>query len=114
MSQSIIGLARQAAELLLEKKGENVTILKLPKQVTLFNYFVIADALSTNHAQTLGKHIKEVMKKAKEPVLALDGLEAGSWVLIDLGTVVVHIFQQPFREYYDLENLWPDAKKIEI
>jgi len=114
MNLSTLALAKKAANALLDKKAENITVLKLPRQVTLFNYFVIAEALSPNHAQALGQHLKEEMKKAKQPILALDGMEAGQWVLLDLGTVIVHIFQPPFREYYDLETLWPESKSIEF
>ena len=114
MKKSAIFIARTAAKALEEKKAEDVVLLKMPRRVSLFNYFVIATASSRVHSQALARSVLEEMKKQKIKCLNQHGYESGAWILLDFGRVVVHIFLPRFREFYDLEGFWLSAKRVNI
>ena len=89
------------------KKGENIQLLKTRELTTLADYFVICTASSSTHVKTLTDAVGE-------PVLRREGYRSGSWVLLDYGCVIVHVFQDEARKFYDLERLWSDAEVVDI
>jgi ribosome-associated protein len=99
-----------------EKKGNNIISLNL-KEIpnSICDYFIICDASSSTQAEAIADSIEEfVIKKVNEKVHQIEGAENAQWILMDYFTVVVHIFQKKFREFYNLENLWADAKIQQI
>ncbi len=102
-------LARRAAELSLEKKGEEVKILDLRGLTTVTDFFVIITADSERKAKAVAEHIVDELKEDDERPMHIEGLDTLHWVLIDYVDVVVHIFQPDERRFYDLESLWSDA-----
>ena len=97
-----------------EKKARNIKLLKTEKVTTLADYFVICTANSTTQIKTLSDIVDKELSEAGEPPLRREGYRAGGWVLLDFGCVVVHLFMDEVREFYDLERLWSDAEEIDI
>ena len=95
-----------------EVKGIDVDLLDLRKiNNTVCRFFIICTGTSNTHVSAITSSIKKnVSKELKEKPYSMEGLENQEWVLIDYVNVVVHIFQQNIREFYDIENLWGDAK----
>lgn len=97
-------------------KGENITILDLRAiENTVCDYFVICDGNSNTQVTAIANAIqKKVSKELKEKPWHVEGLDNAEWVLMDYVNIVVHSFQKHVREFYDLENLWGDAKIITL
>ena len=97
-------------------KGQNITILDLRDiENTVCDYFIICDGTSNTHVNAIVNSVqKKVSKNTKEKPWHIEGTENAEWVLMDYVDVIVHIFQKHVREYYDIENLWGDAKITEI
>ena len=95
-----------------EVKGIDVDLIDLRKiNNTVCRFFIICTGTSNTHVSAITNSIKKnVSKELKEKPYSMEGLENQEWVLIDYVDVVVHIFQQNIREFYDIENLWGDAK----
>jgi len=104
-----LDLAKRLAIMLAEKKGGRIVIFDLRTISPITDYFVIADGLSVVHNRTLAEHLIGCEKPDH-----IEGLDSGSWVLLDYIDVVVHIFLSETRTFYGLERLWGDAPHIAI
>ena len=95
-----------------EVKGVEVNVMDLSKiSNTVFKFFILCTGTSNTHVSAIANSVrKNVSKKLKEKPYSMEGIENQEWVLIDYVDVVVHIFQSEIREFYDIENLWGDAK----
>lgn len=107
-------LAAVIVKALDAKKGENIQLLKTRELTTLADYFVICTASSSTHVKTLTDAVEAAADDVGEPVLRREGYRSGSWVLLDYGCVIVHVFQDEARKFYDLERLWSDAEVVDI
>lgn len=97
---------------LFEKKGKKVTLLDLRKlENRVCDYFVISHAPSTTQVDSLAWSVEDVVRKetGRKPA-HVEGTENCFWVLLDYGDVIVHIFQEEYRNFYNLESLWADGK----
>jgi len=108
--QAMLKIAVQAAE---DKKAEDITVLDIREVSIIADYFVICSGRSRTHAQAIAENIQERMEEAGRFVLRREGFREGSWVLLDYGDVIVHVFQDAERQFYKLERLWGDARVIE-
>ena len=97
-------------------KGLEVHIMDLSKiSNTVCKFFILCTGTSNTHVAAIANSVrKNVSKKLKEKPYSMEGIENQEWVLIDYVDVVVHIFQREIREFYDIENLWGDAKIINV
>ena len=97
-------------------KGENISIIDFTEiENTICKYFVICDWQSNTQVNAISSSVKRVVSKnLKEKPLSIEGLENKNWVLLDYIDIVVHIFKREFREIYDLEELWGEAKIIRL
>lgn len=102
------------AEALYEKKASNIEVLDIGGLTIIADYFVIASATSQLQAQALADTLSEKAAEAGVQLLRTEGLREGTWVLLDFGAVVVHIFKKDIREFYGLERLWADAPRLEL
>ena len=102
-------LAKRAAAIILEKLGDDVMVLDLRGRSPLADYFVIATANSTVHAQAIAEELALELKHQGERMHHLEGAENGVWILLDYFNVVVHIFCGETRQFFGLERLWGDA-----
>jgi ribosome-associated protein len=106
-------IIHEIKEALDGKKAEDILILDLRKLTTFTNYFIIATANSEPHLQTLAKDAARLMKQEHKilPLNPISDLDK-SWALLDFQDIIVHIFLEDSREYYNLEELWFEAEKI--
>ncbi len=102
-------LAKRAATIILDKLGEDVMVLDLRGRSPLTDYFVIATATSTIHAQAIAEEVAHQLKQEGERMHHIEGVENGMWILLDYLNVVVHIFCGDTRQFFGLERLWGDA-----
>ncbi len=98
----------------IDKKAENVKILDLTELSGFTDYFVICSGMSDRQVQSIADAIENSMDSAGSDSLSIEGYCDGRWVVMDFGYVVIHIFLDALREYYDLENLWADAPRVKI
>jgi ribosome-associated protein len=98
----------------LDKKAVGIEILDVAGKVDYADFVVIMTARSDRHAQALAQGIEEAIKKHGGRPMAIEGLHHGSWVLMDFGDVVVHVFQEDARQLYDIEGLWLDARRLPV
>ena len=109
-----IDIAKEVRTLALDKKAENLLILDLRGLTSITDYFVICSGTSSRHTRTIAEEITKTMKKKiKFPGVHTEGVQEGSWIVIDYIDIIVHIFDEETREKYQLEKLWGDAEKIE-
>ena len=104
-------LCAQAA---IDKKAENLKLLDLTDISGFTDYFLICSGMSDRQVQAIADGIGNTLEVNGYELLAAEGFNEGRWVLMDFGDIVVHIFLDALREYYDLENLWRDAPKVKI
>ncbi|MBN1480171.1 ribosome silencing factor [candidate division KSB1 bacterium] len=107
-------LARKIAELILEKKGQDVIIQDLRKVTSMTDFFVICSVDVDVQAKAIMDHIKDQLIFQSIKPWHTEGNSRSSWILLDFVDVVVHIFKQESRFFYGLERLWGDAQVIEI
>ena len=108
-------LAIIAAKALDEKKGKEIAAIEVTEQTTLADYFVIATGTSNTQINALCGAVEMSMdEQGGEMPLRREGYRDGTWVLLDYGCVVVHIFSAEAREFYSLERLWHDGKPMDL
>ena len=107
-------VAAIAAKALDAKMGEDIRLIGITDISTLADYFLICTATSSTHVKTLCDAVEEAMDAAGEPLLNREGHRGGTWVLMDFGSVVVHVFTAETRSFYDLERLWQDGKTVNL
>ncbi|MCL1820522.1 MAG: ribosome silencing factor [Oscillospiraceae bacterium] len=98
-----------AADTLDAKKGIDVKLLEVTEITVLADYFVVSTATSSTHLQALTDELEFKLKERGIMPRNIEGHKAGGWILMDYGTVIVHVFTQEAREFYALERLWSDA-----
>lgn len=107
--EKVAALAADAAE---EKKARNVVILDISDISVVCDYFVICSGLSSTQVKAIAENVDEKLEKQGIKKLRIEGFKDGHWVLLDFGYVVVHVFQEDDRQFYNLEHLWGDAKVV--
>lgn len=104
-------LALHCAQKSLEKKAENVLILDLEKNSSVADFFVIVSGATDRQVIAIANHISDSMRAESQKTIHEEGLSDGRWVLLDFGNVIVHVFQEALRDFYNLEGLWPNAPR---
>jgi len=98
----------------LDKKAYDLELLEVTKLTSVADYFLICTGRSDTHARAIAQHIDESLSAAGVKPLAIEGQQRGQWVLMDYDDVVLHIFYQPVRSFYDLEGLWMRAPRVRL
>lgn len=98
----------------IEQKGLDVKILELSGLTDIADYFVIISGTSDRHVQGIAEKIEQSLKEKGERPLRINGMNKGEWVLMDYGNIVVHVFYEPVRQYYEFDDLWRKAKLLEL
>lgn len=107
-------LVREIAKVLDEKKAMDIVAIKTEEVTIVSDYFVIASGTSNTHVRALADDVEyEIKQRLGVDPEHIEGRATG-WILIDYGTVIVHIFQHEDRNYYNLERLWADASVIDL
>jgi ribosome-associated protein len=97
-----------------EKKGMDIKLLKIDKVSSLADYFLICTGTSNTHVKTLCDYAEFSMDQLGEPMLGREGHRGNAWELLDYGSVVIHVFTDEARKFYDLERLWADAEQVDL
>ena len=107
-------VAYETAKALDEKKGVGIKLLKIDRVSSLADYFLICTGTSSTHVKTLCDYAEYTMDQLGETMLGREGHRGNSWELLDFGTIVVHVFTEEARKFYDLERLWADAEQVDL
>lgn len=110
-SGELVKLICQAA---LDQKAENLIALDVRKISDFADYFVIMSGTSTRHVSGLAEAIDQKIGSKRTMSGNTEGLNEGSWVLLDYNDIIVHVFHSETRKYYDLEGLWHDAPRLDL
>ena len=106
-------IAAIAAKALEDKKARDIKVLRTTEQTVLADYFVICNGTSSTHIKALVDEVDKQLSEAGEPPVRREGLRSDIWVLMDVGCVIVHVFTDEARKFYNLERLWSDAEVVD-
>jgi ribosome-associated protein len=107
-------LALALAAAAIDKKAIGIEILDVTGKVDYADFLVVMTGRSDRHVHAIATGIEEAMRRRKRAPLSMEGLSAATWVLMDFGDVVVHVFQEESRAIYDIEGLWIDAGRVPV
>ena len=107
-------MARLAINAMEDKKAEDIRVIAISQVSVLADYFIIASGSNRSQIQTLSDAVEEKLGKAGYPVKQIEGYQNANWVLLDFGDIIVHIFDQENRLFYDLERIWRDGRSMDI
>ena len=113
--QDISGVekARIVAGWLDDKQGDRIVIMDVSGMSSVTDMTIVVSARGVKHAQSLADHVMEKCAEDKVEFLATEGRKTGEWILVDLNDVLVHIFLEELREFYNIEGMWAEAPRIE-
>ena len=107
-------IAIEVTKALDEKKGMDIKLLRIDRVSSLADYFLICTGTSNTHVKTLCDYAEYTLENLGETMLGREGHRGNSWELLDYGTIVIHVFTDEARKFYDLERLWADAEVIDL
>ena len=107
-------IAYNVTRALDEKKGMDIKLLKIDRVSSLADYFLICTGTSNTHVRTLCDYAEYTLEQLGETMLGREGHRGNSWELLDYGTIVIHVFTEEARAFYELERLWADAQQIDL
>lgn len=107
-------LALATTWVIANQKGEQIKIFDVKQSSTLADYYVIASTQNKTQSQAIADTLKVSLKNHANKGISLEGTEEGEWILIDLGNVIVHLFQDHSRSIYDLDSLWRGQSQVQI
>jgi ribosome-associated protein len=100
--------------IILERKAIDPVLFKVAPLTSITDYFLIASGRSSRQVQAIAQHLQKRMKEEGFSTFGVEGEKDGHWILLDYNDIVIHLFYQPIREFYDLEGLWVEAPRIDI
>ena len=107
-------MVKTAVAALQDKKGEDIRVIDISGVTVIADYFIIASGSNPNQVPALVDNVEEQMYKAGYDDPRVEGYNTASWVLLDYNDVIVHVFSQDDRLFYDLERIWRDGKEIDV
>lgn len=111
---SILDKVKVAVAAAEDKKALDLVVLNLMEITAFADYFVICHGTSARQVQAIADEIEDRLKKQKVRPLNIEGYPNAEWVLMDYGSIIVHVFSETSRRFYDLERLWRDAEKLDL
>ncbi|MBQ7134220.1 MAG: ribosome silencing factor [Ruminococcus sp.] len=106
--------AKETAKILSDKKGLDIKVIEISDVSVIADYMVIATGNSSTHVKALADEVEEQLDDMGISVSHIEGYRSNSWILLDYIDIIVHVFSNEAREYYDLERLWEDGKDVDI
>ena len=97
-----------------EKKAFDVVVLDLREVATFTDFFVITTGANERQVQAISDEVYDTLKKAGSAAARVEGYKTAEWVLLDYGDFIVHVFEQKARQFYDLERLWRESKRVQL
>ena len=110
-SRELAKIAYNASD---EKKGINISIIDISEISTLADYFIIAGGNNENQVKALANSVEEEMYKVDCKPKHIEGFDNANWILMDFSDIIVHVFNEEDRLFYDLERIWRDGKHLEV
>ena len=107
-------LAKIAYNALDEKKGINISVIDISQISVIADYFIIAGGNNENQVKALADSVEEELYKAEAVPKHIEGYDNANWILMDFGDIIVHVFNEEDRLFYDLERIWRDGKSVEV
>ena len=107
-------IAYEVTKALDAKKGMDIKLLKIDRVSSLADYFLICTGTSNTHVKTLCDYAEYTLEELGEKMLGREGHRGNTWELLDYGTIVIHVFTEEARKFYDLERLWADAEVVDL
>ena len=107
-------IAYEVTKALDAKKGMDIKLLKIDRVSSLADYFLICTGTSNTHVKTLCDFAEYTLEELGEKMLGREGHRGNTWELLDYGTIVIHVFTEEARKFYDLERLWADAETVDL
>ena len=98
----------------LDKKAQDVVILDVGPLTSIADYLVLCTGRSDRQVQSIAQAIEDALAAEGAKPISIEGMQRGQWVLLDCVDVIVHVFYQPVREFYDLERLWEHAPRVQL
>ncbi len=111
-NEQILTLVKAAVQSLDEHKAEDIHVLKVSDITSLADYFILATGNSTTHVRALVDYLDTDLSKRDFKPSRTEGYQSSLWTVLDYGTVVIHVFSEDTRRFYDLERLWQDAQTV--
>jgi ribosome-associated protein len=108
-----IDKARLCLEIIQERKAIDPVLMEVGRLTSFTDYFLVASGASSRQVQAISQHMARRLREEGFRPFGIEGEQEGHWVLMDYGDVVIHIFYEPVREFYDLEGLWTEAPRVE-
>lgn len=106
--------AKETAKILNEKKGLDIKVIEISDVSVIADYMVIATGNSSTHVKALADEVEEQLDDMGISVSHIEGYRSNSWILLDYIDIIVHVFSNEARDYYDLERLWEDGADVDI
>lgn len=107
-------MAQVVYKALDEKKGEDIRIIEISQISIMADYFIIANGTNLSQVQAMVENVQEKMNQAGFEVKRVEGNRSSTWILLDYGDVVVHVFDKEDRLFYDLERIWSDGRQLSL
>lgn len=109
----IIEIVANAVKALDDKKAEEIKVIRISELTVMADYFIIANGTSNTHVRALAEEAEYALSEAGVKPRNIEGRSTG-WILLDYGSVMIHVFTPKDRDYYNLERLWQDGEEIDI
>ena len=106
--------AKLCLKIINERKAIHPVLFEVGKLSSITDFFLVASGNSNRQIQAITRHLRKKMKEEGFRAYGIEGEREGHWVLMDYGDVVIHLFYQPYRDFYDLEGLWIDAPRVDL
>ena len=107
-------MARLACDALEDKKAIDIKVIDIEKITTLADYFIITSGSNRSQVQAMADNVEEFLGKAGYEPKQIEGYQNANWILMDYGDIVLHIFDEENRLFYDLERIWRDGKEVSV
>ena len=114
MTRNFIQTLEPYIQAIQGKKALDLTILDVRNLTSVADIFMICSGRSNRQVVAIADHIHQTLKQSKIYPSSIEGKKKGHWVLLDYGHIIIHVFYEPVRQFYDLEGLWSDAKQIDV
>lgn len=112
-TEKVKKMAKITIEALEDKKAEDIKVIDISQVSVLADYFIIANGSNRSQIQALSDAVEEKLGRAGYPLKQIEGYDNASWVLLDFGDIIIHIFDRENRLFYDLERIWCDGKSMD-
>lgn len=109
-----IAHAKLAARAAAESKGQDIVLIDISRQTSIFDCFLIVTGTSRRQLHAIAEEIHRVLKACGETRLSMSGYDESRWIAIDYGGIVIHLFDEECRGFYDLEGLWGDSVRVDL